>query len=512
MTARIIPPVAVEQIPHPGLREVMGLLQAQGHSREILFHRHPWVSTAPLELLFLGPSLGAVKIRVGAASGQDGEGKETWWEEGPPLGLVVQEVRIDLAWEGLEDSQAPPLLGRRDLPRLRQVLAERLGAAPEWPEEEWAAWQRDLELRLDPWQLPWAATRARRGPGLQPSSDQEQVRLALLRHERVAVQGPAGAGKTALALSWACSCARQGEKLLYLCSGMRRAAYLRRHLPPPAPLIRSLLELLEELSGRAGIVGKLPLAPLGARQRFLVEEAPRLLEKVLDRDGRRFDRLVVDEAESVPWSWWPMIERLGAAWELGSMALFRDPSFEGSGTPLILPASSCNLTLPANLRSPALLRDTAAALLPGAQSPPPDCLGKDTLLLLETPASPERARVVEAAARVLLHEQGFQPAQVVLLGPRRLRHSSLRGYKQLAGQRLLSDVARWEDGEGLLYADVQDFRGMEAEAVVLFDADHFTPAFGPRELYHALTRARRQVVFALGPGEIREWFQQGRAR
>src|SRR5690606_16174913 len=64
---------------------------------------------------------------------------------------------------------------------------------------------------------------------------------------------------------------------------------------------------------------------------------------------------------------------------------------------------------------------------------------------------------------------GLSKKQIAILSPMALAQSSLRNLASLAGIPLTDDLSVWRAGQAVLLTTVRKFKGLEADAVVLFD-------------------------------------------
>ena len=143
---------------------------------------------------------------------------------------------------------------------------------------------------------------------------QQQVDVLdmLSRLPRVMVRGAAGTGKTILAVEKARRLGKQGFRVLLTCFNRPLAAFLSSSLAGvPGVTVATFNTLCHDLAKEAGlpilenVQGQTELA------RYFRDEHPRFLLDALDRmPDRRFDAIVVDEAQDFHQHWWePLLGR-----------------------------------------------------------------------------------------------------------------------------------------------------------------------------------------------------------
>lgn len=104
-----------------------------------------------------------------------------------------------------------------------------------------------------------------------------------------------------------------------------------------------------------------------------------------------------------------------------------------------------------------------------------------------------------------LREAGMRPADVVVLGPRRLENSSLAEVRTLAGWSLRDASAASSDA--LAYSTIQSFKGLESQVVIVIDALGASVDDTDALLYVAMSRARLRL-FVVAPEPVRDLLNQ----
>ncbi|GAA1052655.1 AAA family ATPase [Dietzia natronolimnaea] len=314
---------------------------------------------------------------------------------------------------------------------------------------------------------------------------------------RVEIRGGAGSGKTYLALEQARRLSRAGQRVALICYSHGLAGYLRR--------VTSGWTRRERPAyvGEFHALGVEWGAPAGPDERvrseetvrWWEEELPRLMAELADElpDGKRFDAVIVDEAQDFADSWWrPVIGALRDR-ELGRLMIVGDAGqsvFQRTGRP---PVDLVPLVLDHNLRN---TRQIASAFLPlvgqrmelrGGSGP--------AVRYVEVPEGTDPVAAGDDEAMRLLDE-GWEPRDVALLT------TGSRHPMQVELQDGGNDTY-WEtfwSGEDIFYGHVLGFKGLERRAVVLVCNHHDGMDRVRERVYVGLSRATDVLVVVGDPG------------
>jgi hypothetical protein len=388
--------------------------------------------------------------------------------------------------------------------------AERRPSAPKERARELAALMRP---RFEVFESPQA--RARRLDAELKHFTEEQFRYLDLidANPRVLVDGPAGTGKTLLAIEAAQRAARSPlvaapdtetsgtRQVLVVCFNRLLGAWLREQLGPLRPVVRAttfhryLLDLLgiEDL-------------PTNADARFWDEELPGRAVQVLQRtpDAQRFDEIILDEAQDLLRGRWLDVLDLSlrggltrgrwrAFGDLLNQSLYEAPAAARDIWRERLAAHSVLATLRDNCRNrPRIVEvvNLLANLEPRyRESLRPDD-GHNYDLLFHADPDEERAQLAEALTA--LRAEGFADEDIVVLHPR-VQCAAIDAGPLARGTlrfRALSEQGRGAIRHGTVHA----FKGLEARAIVLADVADIV---GPRAralFYVGATRAQERLV------------------
>lgn len=392
----------------------------------------------------------------------------------------------------------------------QETPASRRPIAPGGAARELAALMRP---RFEVFESPEA--RARRLDAEVKRFTEEQFRyLDLLdANPRVLVDGPAGTGKTLLAIEAAQRAVRspivedaerstsETRRVLVVCFNRLLGAWLREQLAPLRPAVRAttfhryLLDLvgIEEL-------------PSDADQRFWDEELPAQAVQVLRRtpDAQRFHEIILDEAQDLLRGRWLDVLDLslrgglaGGRWrafgDLRNQSLYEAPGTARDIWRERLAMHAALASLSDNCRNRPRIVEVVhllANLEPRYRTTLRPDNGCNYDLLFHVDADEERAQLEETLNA--LRAEGFTDEDIVLLHPRVQCAAIDVGplARGAIGFRAFSASGRG----GIRHGTVHAFKGLEARVIVLADVGDIV---GPRAralFYVGVTRAQERLV------------------
>jgi len=345
------------------------------------------------------------------------------------------------------------------------------------------------------------------------TEEQGRILACLGGNRRVAVCGGAGTGKTVLAREVARRLAAGGERVLVLCYNRLLADLLADLLARDAAeaeipnlTVATFHGLAEELARAAGLPWAPPAGDPG--QTFWRETANELLFDALARcPERRFDAVVVDEAQDFADAWWVTVEALLADPAAGRLWLFHDPAQAIFGGAVPERELRCaTFELPWNCRNTRRIAERAWRHLGPAEG-----AGDGPRLHADAPEGEPPAEVVcrddhgmvKEVARALhriLHEAKIPAARTLVLTPFNLDKSAVWKNRH----KIPVPLVRLEPGaappaasvppNAVPMASLARFKGLEADAVVLCEIRPASHACTPRHLYVGASRARHLLV------------------
>lgn len=396
--------------------------------------------------------------------------------------------------------------GRGDLDilaeRVRDVVAHQEEANRREPTED------DLDLIeqiLTGWHVPIPSVTAEAEEREAVADRLTQEQAALLKAtrliRRIEVRGGAGSGKTILALTQAKELTRghgdrKPQRVALICYSIGLSEYFKRQLEGvPRKHRPAFVGCFEDLAREWGI-GHFPERNdtafweqgLAARMTQLAAELP---------EGKRFDSIIVDEAQDFADDWWLPLMRALKDEETGGLYVYSDENqrvFSRYGKP---PVPLVPLVLDHNLRNTRQIATAFAPLTPmrmtlrGGDGADVELVPCETGVALDV-ANDEVDRLLD---------EGWRPRDVALL-TMGSRHPVQRERWEAEGQ---AGYWRsfWEDDD-VFYGHVLGCKGLERRAVVLCVNAKPDLQRATEMLYVGMSRATDRLVVVGDPTLIRQ--------
>jgi hypothetical protein len=320
-------------------------------------------------------------------------------------------------------------------------------------------------------------------------TDQQIRYIGFLRDQRrVCIEGPAGTGKTVLAVEKAKQLASEGVQTLLTCFNNRLAARLQDHLSDlPNLSIWTFHDTCKRLAEEAGF--EMPSSAEGFDSKFFDETLPDMLIRALDvLPERRFGAVIVDEAQDLEPEWWELLELLLDDSDDTWLWTFRDSGQNLYGREQVLPEGFQVFRLSENIRNSVKIHEAATPFAPGDSG---TCLGPGGgEVRYELATNPRATRsVVGRVLHQLINEGGLKREDVIVLTATSVGRSSLANVEKVGAFNL--ELPDAELGGGVEMDSVWRFKGLEKPAVIVTDLSNETD---DALRYVAMTRARGVLV------------------
>lgn len=324
--------------------------------------------------------------------------------------------------------------------------------------------------------------------------------------QKVAVTGPAGSGKTLLALWRLQALQDAGRKAIYVCYNKDLAAALRKRNPSCSDSIVNVDKLFRDLCAPSGGV-----RIEGDVGRYFKDELPlRILDiaAAMPRD-QLYDAIIVDEgqdfSESQLYALHELMRPSDGQWVIFSdrkQDIFKSGSGDEVGAEVVFKLHyNCRNTVEVNQATNQYLRS------------------RDRIESMPGVPRGESPRVLRCADRKAMAAKAWEIAKewssergVVILSPYTLEKSSLAGHASGRGLALSTDLDALGKPGVVYYSTIRSFKGIEASAVILIDADiprdvEASP-FRREDLYVACTRPTARLAVLTHSDEAARWFTE----
>ena len=342
---------------------------------------------------------------------------------------------------------------------------------------------------------------------LQGLTEEQYVFLDTLEYnEKCILVGPAGSGKTTLAIEYARRLAADGKSVLVLCFNRMLGDWLATVTSSGAKgniEAGSLHRLLDARIRGSSFSGDFQKSR--GHPKLFDELYPLYGAMAIDEVSERFDAVIIDEAQDFQSE---MLVALAEIWtrdvDEAKVVLLGDYSQQSiygtpgeslktarerlGGAPIVSLRRNCR-----NTRRIA----THTSLLSGfgefelhARQPEGDAV--------ETSFSKGPAEQQAKVAKILhdLNSEGISPADIVILGKYRLENSGLGSIDgspwTVAEARLLQSTK-----DTVAYSTIHAFKGLESPVVILVDIDRIEEDEAESLLYVAMSRARARLYMCV---------------
>lgn len=317
---------------------------------------------------------------------------------------------------------------------------------------------------------------------------------------RVAVVGPAGSGKTLLAIWRLRALLDAGARALYVCFNKNLAALLRQQNPEQADAIVNVDKFFRE---------HCPHGHSSSTDKYFREELPSKAMDVASSlpDVDKYDAIIVDEGQDFSElqliALYEFLKPSRAQWVF--FADWRQDLFQaGPGATV---GAEVLFRLYHNCRNTVCINGATNAYLGQRIEPMPGLpVGERPLIVVASSQSAMAQRAWELA------KQWSPEGGVVILSPFRLENSAMAQSKRGHGLVLSEDLSDLGKPGTAYFSTIRAFKGIEAAVVIVVDADvpDANPVFMLEDLYVACTRATARLALLTKNIKTEEWLRLNR--
>ncbi len=312
----------------------------------------------------------------------------------------------------------------------------------------------------------------------------------LFQLPRVAVIGPAGSGKTVLAIWRLQALIDQGQQAIYVCYNRALAESLRLRNPDHANYIwnvdKLFMDFCQESKSMAG------------QDHYHRELLPSM---VMDKAASlpKYDAILVDEGQD--FSEWQIAALQDLLAEDGAWAFFADWKQDlygaGKGTPI---GAEVVFHLHYNCRNTKLINDTSNKFL---DTKIESMEGIPLGMRPHIESSGDQAKRAWELAR-----QWSGDGSMAILSPYKLENSSMKNQASGHGLRLSTDIGDLGKKDTVFFSTIKSFKGIEASSIIVVDlaipGEHV--AFTSEDLYVACTRATTRLALLSQKKEVADHY------
>lgn len=316
--------------------------------------------------------------------------------------------------------------------------------------------------------------------------------------QSVAVLGPAGSGKTMLALWKLEALLEEGKNALYVCFNKFLAEWLRNNNLMLAPSIVSVDKLFTQIAG--------PVPNTIRDNRYYLETLPQnVFELAVDMKSiDKYDAIIVDEGQDFGES--RVIALLELLKKNGQWLFFADwqQDIFKSGKAEVLGAEVI-FRLYHNCRNTELINRATNQYCSQSVIP---MLGVPVGV---TPIIEKCLNIDNLAARTWSLINDLSPnGGSVILSPYRIENSCLANSKKGYGLEITEEIDKLGVSGYVFFSTIKAFKGIEAENVILIHADipGRIAALEEEDLYVACSRATGRLAIVTQTDDAFNWFSR----
>ena len=328
------------------------------------------------------------------------------------------------------------------------------------------------------------------------TSSQYKVLTLIERFNRATICGPAGSGKTFLAIEKARRIVEKNpqKRVVIVCFNVVLAQFLKQIIPYSKQIhVFHFHGLCIDFCKKANLDIPVP-DPQVDQRLFFKNELPDSLLDALSLIDDRYDALIVDEGQDFEDNWWLPLQELLRDPDEGMFYIFFDDNQNLYGKKKSLPLSEPPFYLSENCRNTKQIHNEAMKYYKGEikiKAIGPD--GHPPVVVKIFPQSNEKNIVGKVIADLLRNEK-VKPPDITILTPHKESKSIWT-----KGDCLANCLITWqrEDqglGNNLLCSTIHSFKGLESPIVILTETDAVWKDRKDELLYIATSRATSHLI------------------
>ena len=312
---------------------------------------------------------------------------------------------------------------------------------------------------------------------------------------RVAIIGPAGSGKTLLAIWKLSALLEEGKKAIFVCFNKALAESLRIKYPEMASAIVNVDSLFWRIVG-----DKIVSTGKDFYSKVLPEMVMNVLYSLEDDD--KYDSIIIDEGQDFG------DDRIVALYHLledndnTQWLYFADSKQDlyGQGTDETLGAE-VTFRLYHNCRNTERVNAATNKVCSGEVKPMPGVPSGEIPIV-----SICKEDLMAQKAWSLVNELSSEGGAVIL-SPFKLENSCMSDSRKAYGLNLTDDISKLGEPGFVFFSTIKSFKGLEARHIIFVHADKSerNPALTEEDLYVAFTRATARLDIITSNKEAESW-------
>jgi len=322
------------------------------------------------------------------------------------------------------------------------------------------------------------------------TEDQAYVLSFVMHRKRAAITGPAGSGKTMLAIALARRLAETGARTLLTCFNKQLGEHLATCVGGTSKIdVVHFHGLCVKLAREAGL--EIPNEPeIEPGSPYFEHRLPELLERAARTLGPRYDAIVVDEAQDFREWWWPALLALHEDPDEGTLYLFADDNQNLYGGTLPLGEDCLCGPLEHNVRNTQAINEFVSVFYAGAKKPRSKGPAGEPVQILGYEDDEGLAKLLEKVLVNLVDEDQLPLEDIAVLTPSGKDKSRLRGRESIGRFRLSERV----EPDTVLATSIHGFKGLERPVVILAELGDKHHEDLAKYLYVGGSRAKNELI------------------
>jgi DNA helicase IV len=353
------------------------------------------------------------------------------------------------------------------------------------------------------------------------TEEQYEILDAICDNPICIIRGPAGTGKTLLAIEQAKRYASRGMDVVVSCFNRHLAGWLKSSIQTFGPgkvVAGNIHSLLRERICRSSFSADLRVAEERGGDALYARTFFDLGALAIEELAERFQAVIIDEVQDMPpaglaevvyaWTNVQPDPRVLLAGDFTRQALYAGGTCSADEVRKAFgEAPLCNLSINCrNTRRIAIQTDFMSGFV-GTRISPKQIEGDPVeVRFFNGPKT-----CVEVLERIVesLRSVGFRPADIVVLGTRRMENSPVAGLRTVGGWPLSNLISVRQ--VGIMYSTIYAFKGLESPVAIILGATATSTEETDSLLYVAMSRARIRL-YLLWPEESRTSVEERLAR